>query len=220
MKKILIILICLLLLVGCKKEEDKKVSEPLVEEKFVLKKTNEEKDIVYFNNYKEVLVSGDSYVYKYPVVNIVGEEIDNLNLELKNFVIKSYKKSGIYENNLNSGNVIEYETYVNDDYISIIQKYYYYIDGMVGEMENNVYVISLNSGKIINKEKILEDYEMTQDDILNKVKEKVETDDIQFTIMNIKTNGYELYVNNDKELCIIYYEVTNEEEIRKELVLN
>ena len=220
MKKYLLILVCLLFLVGCTKEEVKNIEEPVVEEKFILNKVDENKDYVYFNNYKEVLVEGETYVYKYPVVNIVSEEVDNLNLELKNYVIKSYKNAGIYEGNLNSGTIIDYDTYVTEKYISIVQKYYYYIDGMIGEEESKVYVLSLNSGKLVNNEYLLKDYDLTEKELLDKARDKVVTDDIEFAIMNMKNNGYELYVNNENILCMVYYEITNDEAIRKELVLN
>ena len=113
MKKVLIIAFSLLLLVGCnKKEEVVEKKEPVV--KFTLEKIDNDKDYVYFSNYKEVVFKDDRYLYKYPVVNIKGNDIENLNLELKNFVINSFKDAEIYENKLSSGNIIDYKEYVTD----------------------------------------------------------------------------------------------------------
>lgn len=218
MKKVFIILICFILLVGCtnEKEEVKSVKK----EEFVIEKIDSNKDFVYFNKYKEISIGDDNYIYQYPVVNIKSDEVDNLNLELKNFVIRSYKDAGIYEGILNSGNVIDYKYYVTDDFISIVQSHYYYIDGMIGEYDDKVYVLSFDNGKILNNEDILKKINMTEDVLYDKLEKVIDSEDVAFSLMNIKESGYSLYVNNEDKLCIIYYEVTNDEGIRKELVLN
>ena len=38
-------------------------------------------------------------------------------------------------------------------------------------------------------------------------------------MMNIKEEGYDLYINNDNKLVVSYYEVTDINSIRKDLVL-
>ena len=220
MKKVLIVLICLLLLVGCNKESKKDNVDKDNEETFVIEKIDTTKDYVYFSKYKEVNMSSGVYTYQYPIINIKSEEIENLNLELKNFVIRSYKDAGIYEEYLNSGNVVNYQYYMTEEYISIIQSSYYYIDGMVGEYSDKVYVVSLNNGKIISNKTILDNHGISENDLYKMVEQKVDSDDVAFALMNIKENGYYLYVNNEDKLGIIFYEVTDEEEIRKELVLN
>lgn len=219
MKKVLIILICLLLLVGCNKESKQEKVDKNNEEAFIVKKLDTTKDYVYFSKYKEVNMNSGVYTYQYPIINIKGEEIENLNLELKNFVIRSYKDAGIYEEYLNFGNVVNYKYYLTDEYISIIQSSYYYIDGMVGEYSDKVYVVSLNNGKIISNKTILDNHGISEDDLYKMVEKKVDSDDVAFALMNIKENGYYLYINNEDKLGIIFYEVTDEEEIRQELTL-
>ena len=39
-------------------------------------------------------------------------------------------------------------------------------------------------------------------------------------LKNVKDNGYSLYITNENKLGIIFYEVTDEEEYRREYVLN
>ena len=71
MKKVLIIAFSLLLLVGCnKKEEVVEKKEPVV--KFTLEKIDNDKDYVYFSNYKEVVFKDDRYLYKY-IIKAVTE---------------------------------------------------------------------------------------------------------------------------------------------------
>ena len=40
-----------------------------------------------------------------------------------------------------------------------------------------------------------------------------------YTMMNIKEEGYSLYVNSDNKLVVSYYEVNDENSVRNELVL-
>ena len=219
MKKVLLLFICISLLVGCGKED--KVDTPkIINEEFVLEKADKDKEYVYFNNYKEVTMSTGTYVYKYPVINIKSDEIDNLNLELKNFVVRSYKDAGIYNGYLNSGNVVDFKYYVTDEYVSIVKSYYYYIDGMIGEYSDDIYVVSLDNGKIISNDEILKDYNMSEEEFFDLLESKLDTEDIAYSLRSIKDNGYSLYIDNDSKLWTIFYEVTDEEEIRKELVLN
>lgn len=219
MKKVVLLFLCLFLVIGCK-DEKKTIENKVEEKKFVLEKVDSNKDYVYFNNHKEVELSSGKYVFKYPIINIKSEEIDNLNLELKNFVIRSYKDSEIYENYLNSGNIVNYDYYVTDEYISIVQSSYYYIDGMIGEHSDKVYVVSLKNGKIISNDKILDNHGINEETLYELLESKIVSDDIAYTLKSIKDNGYSLYINDSDKLCIIFYEITDEEEIRKELVLN
>lgn len=219
MKKVLIIAFSLLLLVGCnKKEEVVEKKEPVVE--FTLEKIDNDKDYVYFSNYKEVVFKDDRYLYKYPVVNIKGNDIENLNLELKNFVINSFKDAEIYENKLSSGIIIDYKQYVTDEYVSIVMDYYTYIDGIVGDLSTNAYVVSLNNGKILSNEKLLKLYNYTEDSFYKKLEQIIDSEDIAYSIRNIKDNGYNLYVNDKNKLCVIYYELTDFDVIKKELIFD
>ena len=40
--------------------------------------------------------------------------------------------------------------------------YYTYIDGIVGDLSTNAYVVSLNNGKILSNEKLLKLYNYTE----------------------------------------------------------
>lgn len=221
MKKVLLVFICLLLLVGCKEDikTESKENTTIVEE-FKIEKIDASKDYVYLSKYKEVFLGGENYLFEYPVINIKGDNIDNVNLELKSFIINSYKEATINDGRFVEGKVINHKYYVTDKYISIVETYYEYIDGIVGEKFDNVYVVSLDTGKVVDNSGVLNSYNYTEDDFYALLENTIESDDIPFTLMNIKSNGYKLYIDNDDKLNIIYYEVTNDEEIRKELVLN
>lgn len=219
MKKIVLILILLCFVVGCSKEKEYENESNNEKEVFVLKKQNEDFDYIYFENYKDVLLGEKKYVYKYPVINIRSEEIENINLELKSFVVKSFKDANINDGILSQGNIIDYDYYVTSKYITVIQKYYSYIDGIIGEELDNVFVISLESGKLLSSDKILEYYGIDENKMFEMLRKQLKTEDVEFSIMNMKNEGYSLYINDDNKLVLIYYELTDVDSERKELVL-
>lgn len=219
MKKILIVLLCLFLIVGCKEKE---VEEAIVdkedEETFIVEKIDTTNDYVYLQKYKELKLAGNEYSLDILVVNIKGDEIDNVNLELKSFVTKSYQNMNVYNSEISQGNIISYEYFKTDNYLSILQKYYVYVDGIVGEECVNIYNISLDTGKVLNNAKILDDFMITEDELFKKMENSIVSEDILYTMMNIKKDGYQLYVNNNGNLVVGYYEVDDENIIRKEWV--
>lgn len=222
MKKTILIIICLIFVVGCEEKQVKgKIEdETSIVENFTIEKINSEEDYVYLAKYKEVYLGGDSYLFEYPVINLKGDNIDNVNLELKSFIINSYKEATINNGRFVEGRVVNHKYYVTDKYISIVETYYEYIDGIVGENFDNVYVVSLETGKIVDKVDVLHSFNFSEEEFYEKLESTIESEDIAFTLMNIKNNGYKLYIDDVGSLNIIYYEITNDEEIRKELVLN
>lgn len=221
MKKLGILLLCLLLLTGCnKKKEEDVVSSNEVEEQFVLKKKDESKDYVSLIPLRNIEVDNTEYVLNNLEINIDSSDIDNVNLEIKTFVNNSNKNYVVSDNRLVNGTVVNYEYWMSNKYLSIIQKYYLYVDGIKGEENDNVYNISLETGKVISNQDLLKLFELDENKLFEKLENEIESEDTLYTILNIKNNGYKLFVNSDNQLGIIYYEATDEESIRKELILS
>ncbi len=217
MKKILIVLVCLFLIVGCKGNEVKEeIVDNANEETFIVEKIDTTKDYVYLQKYKELKLAGNDYSLDILVINIKGDDIDNVNLELKSFINKSYQNMNIYDDEISQGNIISYEYYKTDKYLSILQKYYVYVDGIVGEEYVNIYNISLDTGKVLSNDSILDDFMITEDELFKKMENSIVSEDILYTMMNIKKDGYYLYVNNSGNLVVSYYEVDDENVVRKE----
>ena len=61
--------------------------------------------------------------------------------------------------------------------------------------------------------------ELSEDELMNKIETNINSEDIMYTMMNIKEEGYSLYVNSDNKLVVSYYEVNDENSVRNELVL-
>lgn len=219
MKKGFICLLCFLFLCGCSHNKENVQDNNDKQEKFVLEKINNNYDYVYLDTYYNLKLNGNYYNLDNLIINVNSEDVLNVNLELKSFVTKSYQNMVIDNNEIIEGTIIDYKYYVTDKYISILQLFYPYINGEKGEESVNIYVVSLDNGKVLNNEDILKCFELSEDGLMNKIETNINSEDIMYTMMNIKEEGYSLYVNSDNKLVVSYYEVTDINSIRKDLVL-
>ncbi len=218
MKKIIIVIICLVLLTGCGKKEE--IKEPEKEE-FILEKIDKDKEIVYLEDVGKVKYGNNKeYEIKNIIINIKGENIDNINLELKNFVLNNYNNMKIDKDVMKYGNIIDYEYYVTDKIVTVIQNYSFYINGKKEESDSNIYVISLDTGKLMNNKEILEKYDYDEDKMYEYLENNIDSEDISFTMMQIKNDGYKLYIDDKDKLIVRYMETLNDGSIEKELILN
>ena len=219
MKKGFICLLCFLFLCGCSHNKENVQDNNDKQEKFVLEKIYNNYDYVYLDTYYNLKLNGNYYNLDNLIINVNSEDVLNVNLELKSFVTKSYQNMVIDNNEIIEGTIIDYKYYVTDKYISILQLFYPYINGEKGEESVNIYVVSLDNGKVLNNEDILKCFELSEDGLMNKIETNINSEDIMYTMMNIKEEGYDLYINNDNKLVVSYYEVTDINSIRKDLVL-
>jgi hypothetical protein len=219
MKKLLIIFCCLFLIVGCTKKKEE-VEEDQPKEKFVLTKVDETKDYIYLTDYKSVKVSNKTYDLKFLTINIKSSAADNVNLELKSFVQKSFDDYLVYDGRLVQGRVIDYEYYKTDKYISIIQRYYMTVDTMHGDEDYNSYVISLEDGELVNRDKLLKEYNHSENDIYELLEKQIDSEDKDYIISQIKKEGFDLCVDEDNNLMILYRVINDDESIIKKLVLS
>lgn len=221
MKKIAILILFFLLLCSCEKKDVKEINhEDEVIVNKVIKKINDDKDYAYLIDYKNfVLDNGNEYGLKLLEINLNSDDAKNINLEIKSFVNNSYKKFQYISDMISSGNIIDYVYFINDDIISVIIKNNYYVNKMYVVEKDTVYNIDIKTGENIENIDLLKKYELTEDSLYEYVRGHAVSDDIEFTIMNIKQEGYNLYVNDSSNLVLIYYEVFNDEIIRKELII-
>ena len=218
MKKFLILLLCTLVLFGCQKKEEPKAEKK--DDKFVLEKIDSTKDYVYLTKYTSLDVWGEPKDINILTINIKGETIDNINMELKNFVVNSVNKYYVEENYLVQGNVIDYDYYVSDKYIYVIQRYFMTSDDMVGDKKENVYVISLETGKKLSNEDILKIFELSEEQLYEKIEKKLRSTDLDYWMSIIRKNGYTLYITDNNKLAVLLDIETESELIKKELVFN
>lgn len=218
MKRFIILLISLMLLTGCGEKKEVNDDNANSNDTFVLEKREEDKDYVYFEEFKTVTIgNNEKYDIKNIVLNIKSDDADNINLELKNFVVNSYNSMDIKNGYLNHGNVIDYEYYITEHFISIVQNYYFYMNGVDKEISSNVYVINKDTGKKMDNVAILDYFQYSDDKLFSYLEKNIESNDVMYSIMQIKMDGYQLFINNDNQMVIIYREVLDDGIVKHEL---
>lgn len=214
MKKIIILVVLLLCLVGC---DDKKIS--IKPEDIIVYKKDKDLDYLIDKNYKEyVLSNGDLYFAKWIEVNLDNEEMDNLNLTLKNNILLNTKGFVIENNKVTKGNIVNYRSYVSKKYLSIVEDTVSYFNGTYGNKVIKVYNIDIKTGVVIEDSKLLKLFDEEVEDIYEEIRES-KIPDADYVAMYVKNNGYNLYVDEHGRLVLLFDYVSDDETIEKELIL-
>ena len=215
MKKLFVLIVLLLCLVGC---DDKKIEEE--PENVVVTKKDENKDYFILQTYKAyVLSDGRSYNASWLDINLNSEEMSNLSLTLKNNILLNTKGFEMIDGKVVKGTIVEYKYYKGVNYLSIVEESVNFFNNTYGSTTYNVYNIDISKGIIVDNATLLNSFNKTEEDIFNSLRNS-DISDSDYVIMYIKNNGYNLYVNSDNKLVLSFVYVNDEEEIKKELVLN
>ena len=212
--KIVLLLILLLMIVGCEKKKDDTSTDTVVG------KISEDLDYVLTDVYNEYTLSNeDKYTAQILSINLDTVELSNLSMTLKNNIYLSTKGFKYNENNeVINGDIITYKYYESDTYISIIEYNTDYFNETYGTIVNKVYVINKLYGDIYDNNDLLELYDISEEDIYDKVRNS-KVEDADYVVMYIKNNGYLLYINDKDELVLLYDYVSDDKELKKELIL-
>ena len=108
MKKLIILLLALLTLVGCSDKKETK-EEKNNDTEFILEKNDIDKDFVYLSDYKTISYDNNDYKLQNLTINIKSDDVENINLELKSFVVRAFKDMEFKDNKLIKGKVISYD---------------------------------------------------------------------------------------------------------------
>ena len=192
------------------------------------------KDYIYYENSTDILHE-EHIVKEDVVINIKGFEATNTSLaeELESF---SQEQVLIPDADIPEGSVCtneenlysfpyrEYEDTVFGDYISLVINDFTY-NCLNGSRIDNIkgYVIDRNTGEIISEETLLDEFAITEDDILTQVRERLndtqvldgdtQVIDIEGTISDIASGEYgtvkSLSVSKTGELVINFIVKSN-----------
>ena len=218
MKKLFLLLSCVFLLCGCGSKIEEEVQNNV--DSFVLSKVDESKDYVYSIKLGSYLLPDQSTTdLEKIVINLNSEDASNVNMELNSFVKKA-DKSHNEESMLLDGYVYHYDYSVNESYLSLVIDYQVITRGVLGECNSLVYVLSMKDGTIVHNEDLLKSYHLSTDDLYLKVKDSKELEDGLYSLRSMKDNGYYLYIDSNNHLTVLFYEETDDESIKRELVLN
>jgi len=217
MKKTLIIFILSIVLLGCSNNSEEKSNTK--EENKIVSKIDKNKDYVYYEDYKELNIGDKEYKLDIPVINLDSSNIEVVNIDIKSFIIGSYNEYEIDENNFISGKYIESNSYISDKYISLLIKYNRYNNGTYDEDNYIIYNIDINSGSTLDNSKILKEFDISEEELVNIVRTKLKSEDIEFSIMNMKKD-YKLYIDKDSKLHLLFFEENDDEQIKRDLIVN
>ena len=216
-KKIIILLFLVLLLCSCGRKNDIKNND---ENNKVITKINSNEDVLFYENYKIIIVNGEEHLLRIPIVNSNSDDALNVSLELKNEVINTYMSYKLIDNVLITGNLIDFDYYCIDDYLVIDETITSYLNEEKNDVVNNYYVINIKSGKLLFKEDFYSIFDVSYDDIINYLSNNITGEDADYIVQMIKNSDFNLYINKDNQLTIVYNEYSDDEIKQKELVYN
>ena len=158
------------------------------------------------------------YFAKWVEVNLNNEEVDNLNLTLKNNILLNTKGFIIENNKVSKGNIVSYRSYVSKKYLSIVEDTVSYFNGTYGNKNTKVYNIDIKTGVIMDDAKLLRIFDEEVEDIYEEIRES-RIPDADYVAMYVRNNGYNLYVDEYGRLVVLFEYVSDDETIEKELIL-
>ena len=190
------------------------------------------KDYIYYSNVEEVTHELD---IEYKEVNLnfndenkIASFLNEETKELRNTIKYDSSIEDAPYNNLVSGKYKIYSTYTYDKYISLVVDYYEYkYETLVTYLYTKTYVFNKNTGEVISTEKLLSDFNLTKENVLEKIKKhvtdenigKVEEElDIEATVSEIKE--YALFVDKIGRLSISILVKSNQKDYNEVIILN
>ena len=217
MKKVLFLLIIILFIGGC---GNKDLSEKKEEEVITVNKLDNSKDYIYFDTYKKYDM-GDLDIYKLdiPVINIDNSYISSINLEIKSFILNSVSVFILDNNTFIGGKYITYEYYISNKYASLLIKHNNYSNGVMDSDNYIIYNIDLSKGNSVNNKELLKSFLIDENELPLILRNKLESEDVEYSILCMK-NEYYLYVDNDNKLHLLFFEIDDENKIKKDLIIN
>ena len=114
--------------------------------------------------------------------------------------------------------MVKYKYYEGSDYISIIESTTNYFDDIYGSVVDKVFVINKSTGEILNNIDLLNLFKLDDNVIYDMVKQSG-VEDSDYVVMYIKNNGYLLYINENGDLVLMYDYISDDNELKKELIL-
>lgn len=188
-------------------------------------KIAKDKDFVYFTNEESIIdEDGAEVYYKDVIINIKGQENITEILEKEN---KIYKNNIKYlddmellsdelitynYNNIYALTFREYKVYEYNNYVSlVIDDHNYSCFDLNTFISTKSYIFNTNKGKLLTDEEVLSLYNLTINDVKNKIRDKlnntqemvdeVELIKIEDTINNL---NYSLYINEYGRLYVSF----------------
>ena len=218
MKKFIIILL-VVILCGCEKKEVTTVVDAPKED-VIVSKLNDLNDYVYFEEYKNFMLDGlNNYILKIPIINLNSNSVASVNMEIKSFIISSYNDYEVNNGVFIKGKYISYDYFISDKYISLLIKYNMYYKGNMDEDNYIIYNINISTGENLDNKALLKEFVIDENELSYYVRQKLDSEDIEYSVMSMK-NGYNLYLDKDGKLHLLFMELSDDEQIKRDLIIS
>ena len=181
---------------------DNKVVDTPKEQKSI--KLDSTKDYIYFDD-NDPVVSELEIDYKrinfnFKDTNLIAQTLNNETTELRKTVKFDDTLDDETYDKLSEAKYKIYEYYVSDKNISLVVRYYSFDSVNLGSYETTkTYNFDITNGNLIKDEDLLSIYNITKDNINDKIKTYIEDQDLlrEDNLDSEQTikNGYALYIN-------------------------
>ncbi len=232
-----------------KDDPESKIHEEVAKDES--KKIREDKDYIYFLNenikssnrdisYKEVAInidSSDARTIENTINNEVGElEKTYLVLSDQNLSEEEQEKVIYKDDNIYKASYLRFDRYFARDYASLVSLKYDF-DCFDGEefVKAESYVIDINNGTILSNKDILDNYEVTMEDIKVKIRERLENkqtkiekgeEEVEVILIDEtlkaldKDENYTLFIDKGGFLNVTYLVKTIEQDYNDSIVID
>ncbi len=207
-------------------------------------KVDKDKDFIYFPSAK-VVSTELGIIYQDIAINLDSQDATKVSESLNKLLQENAKSVKLISEQDPLDNPPTYDT--DDIYSARLQNYSFYtyrnklillVDqhnydcyGIGGAHDLTSYIFNLTSGNLLSKEALLEEYQITEEEVenviikeLNALKEKLDStqeDLLQLspTIDRVKNHEYTLYLNRKGELTANVVVITNEINYNEDIVI-
>jgi len=157
-----------------------------------IKKTDENKEVIYSNNIKEKLENKYDLNANIPIININNEYIEKYNDEIKN--IFEAKLTEIKKGNINTIYNVDYMENINKNILSLV------IKATLKEGDNSqrlilkTYNYDIEKEKEIDLKEIIINKNLKEKEVQNKLKEEVQKQNKE--ALELQDLGYNVFIRN------------------------
>lgn len=144
---------------------------------------DETKDYIYFTDSKrevdELDIDYRTINFNFKGAEAINKKLNEENEKLKETLEYDEDLEDEAYNKLSYAKYSIYTVYMYDKYISLVVDYYEFDrEEIVSYIDTDTYVFNKNTGNIITNDDLLKEFNLNEDDVLDKVKDYVEDQDV------------------------------------------
>jgi len=195
-------------------------------------KLDKTKDYIYYTDSEEIVHELD-LIYKNVNLNFqdkqgVAKVLNDETIELKQTLTYDKTVEDAPYDNLISAQYKIYTTFTYDKYISLIVDYYeYHYETLVTAKKSKTYIFDKTTGNLLNSNQLLDDYDLTEENIRTKIANHLADEDIakEGEVLDIESTLAEitelnLFVDKIGRLSITILVKSDQKDYNEVIILN